>query len=257
MKIEFYKYQGAGNDFIIIDNRDLFFDKFDNKLIEHLCNRKKGVGADGLILLQLVENYTFEMLYFNADGFLGSMCGNGGRCIVDFAKQLNLFDEECEFLAFDGSHHAKWNKESVSLSMQNVHDVEIGKDFFYLDRGSPHYVKFIDDLDAVDILNEGSKIRFNKRFKHEGTNVNFVHLKEDKLHIRTYERGVENETLACGTGVVAAVIAAFEADLITTKSVQVIAKGGDLKVTFEKKQHFYNIYLVGPYESVFKGEIKC
>ena len=257
MKTKFHKYEGAGNDFIIIDNRDKSFDKSNFQLIQAMCDRKKGIGADGLILLQIAEKYDFEMVYFNANGHIGSMCGNGGRCIVDFAKQLNIFDKECEFLACDGPHIASWSDSSVSLRMQDVYSIECGEDFFYLDTGSPHYVKFVKDLHKINVLEEGRKIRYNSRFKEVGTNVNFVELNNDKLYIRTYERGVEDETLACGTGVVASALSAFESGLIPSKSIEVIAYGGDLKVTFDKDENYKNIHLIGPYRCVFKGEAIC
>jgi len=257
MKIKFHKYEGAGNDFIIIDNRNRQFDTTNYKLIERLCNRKKGIGANGLILLQLVEGYDFEMVYFNADGHVGSMCGNGGRCIVDFAKQLNIFDEDCHFLACDGAHQASWNESLVSLMMQDVKSIEKGSDFLFLDTGSPHYVKFVDNLMDLDVKAEGRKIRFNDRFKAEGTNVNFVEIKGDGLYLRTYERGVEDETLACGTGVVASVLSAFELSYIELKEVNVKAVGGNLKVCFEKNHYYTAINLIGSYRCVFKGEILC
>jgi diaminopimelate epimerase len=257
MNIQFHKYQGAGNDFIIIDNRSLFFDHFNYKLIQSLCDRKLGIGADGFILLQDITNYDFEMVYYNADGHLGSMCGNGGRCVVDFAKQLNIFEKECHFLACDGPHLANWTSSNVSLRMQNVEEIESGEDYFFLDTGSPHYVKFVKDIESINVFEEGQKIRYNERFKNGGTNVNFVQIKDQKLYIRTYERGVEDETLACGTGVVASVLSAYEAKFISNNTVEVIALGGDLKVNFEKKDHYHSIDLVGAYNCVFKGEIKC
>ena len=257
MKIEFHKYEGAGNDFIMIDNRAKRFDTSNHKLIKHLCNRRKGIGADGLILLQSVENYDFEMIYFNADGQLGSMCGNGGRCIVDFAKQLNLFDKECHFLACDGAHQAIWSQSEVTLKMQDVHNIEVGEGYFFLDTGSPHYVKFVDSINDLDVVSEGRNIRYNTRFKDDGTTVNFVEFNDDKLYIRTYERGVEDETLACGTGIVASALSAFESGLISTQSIEVKAFGGDLKVTFDKDKNYTAINLMGPYRCVFKGETIC
>ena len=257
MNIQFHKYQGAGNDFIIIDNRRLFFDDSNHKFIQSLCDRKLGIGADGLILLQDITNYDFEMVYYNADGHLGSMCGNGGRCVVDFAKQLNIFEKECRFLAYDGPHLATWTSSDVSLRMQNVEEIESGEDYYFLDTGSPHYVKFVKDIESVNVFEEGQKIRYNERFKNDGTNVNFVQIKDKKLYVRTYERGVEDETLACGTGVVASVLSAYEAKLISNNTIEVIALGGDLKVNFEKNDHYHSIDLVGSYNCVFKGEIKC
>jgi diaminopimelate epimerase len=257
MKIKFHKYEGAGNDFIMIDNRDMNFDKSNFQLIQAMCDRKKGIGADGLILLQTVEKYAFEMVYFNANGHIGSMCGNGGRCIVDFAKQLNIFDKECKFLACDGPHQASWSESYVSLRMQDVQSIECGEGFFYLDTGSPHYVKFVNDIESVNVFEEGQKIRYNERFKNNGTNVNFVQIIDKKLYVRTYERGVEDETLACGTGVVASVLSAFESGLISSQSIEVVASGGDLKVTFDKGKNYKNIHLIGSYLCVFKGEVIC
>ena len=257
MKIKFHKYEGAGNDFIMIDNRDMHFDQSNCQLIQAMCDRKKGIGADGLILLQLSENYDFEMIYFNADGQLGSMCGNGGRCIVDFAKQLNLFDKECEFLACDGPHVATWSESFVSLRMQDVKSIECGDGFFFLDTGSPHYVKFVEGIDDFNVFQEGQNIRYNSRFKLEGTNVNFVEIKNNNLVVRTYERGVEDETLACGTGIVASVLSAYESGLITSRSTEVKALGGNLKVSFEKDRYYKSIDLIGPYRCVFKGEMIC
>ena len=257
MNIQFHKYQGAGNDFIIIDNRSLFFDDSKHKLIQNLCDRKFGIGADGLILLQNVTNYDFEMVYYNADGHLGSMCGNGARCVVDFAKQLNIFEKECWLLACDGPHLAIWTNSNVSLTMQNVQEIENGEDYFFLDTGSPHYVKFVDNLESINVFEEGQKIRYNQRFRNDGINVNFAQIKDKKLYVRTYERGVEDETLACGTGIIASVLSAYEGKLISNHSVDVIALGGDLTVNFEKKEFYHNINLVGPYNCVFKGEIEC
>jgi len=257
MKIKFHKYEGAGNDFILIDNREMHFKDLDHELIKSMCDRKKGIGADGLILLQLVDSYDFEMVYFNADGQLGSMCGNGGRCIVDFAKQLNLFDRECNFLACDGPHVATWSNTEVSLRMQDVNDIECAEDFFFLNTGSPHYVKFVNQLEDIDVFERGREIRYNQRFNQEGTNVNFVEIKNDKLYIRTYERGVEDETLACGTGVVASVLSAYESGRLQLQSMDVVAMGGYLKVKFEKKHNYTAIDLTGPYRCVYKGEIIC
>ena len=257
MNIQFHKYHGAGNDFIIIDNRSLFFNNLNLKFIQSLCNRKLGIGADGLILLQDVTKYDFEMVYYNSDGHLGSMCGNGGRCVVDFAKQLNIFEKECHFLACDGPHLATWTCSDISLRMQNVKEIENGDDYFFLDTGSPHYVKFVENLESINVFDEGQKIRYNERFKNDGTNVNFVQIKGNKLYVRTYERGVENETLACGTGVVASVLSAYESNFISKNSIEVTTMGGDLKVNFEKKDYYHSIDLVGSYKCVFKGEIKC
>lgn len=259
MSIEFYKYQGAGNDFVIIDDRNGLFDESNFNLINFLCDRRFGIGADGLMLLRSKEGFDFEMVYFNADGHEGSMCGNGGRCIVAFAYHQKIIKEHCVFMAVDGEHEADMipfdGKTGVSLKMIDVNGVEVDEQFCYLNTGSPHYVQVVDDLKNYDVVSNGKAIRFNERFEKVGTNVNFIELtgKQD-LAIRTYERGVEDETLACGTGVTAAVISAYQKRLITSKEVEVKAMGGLLKVVFEEKNGVYkNVWLQGPAEFVFKG----
>jgi diaminopimelate epimerase len=258
MNIEFTKYQGAGNDFVVIDDRNKSFITNNNQLIKNICDRKYGIGSDGLILLRNHSQYDFEMIYFNADGFLGSMCGNGGRCIVDFAKSLSLFDKECTFLAADGLHFASWEKDNISLKMSDVIDIESNNNFSFLNTGSPHYIKRVKNLDTFDVYNHGKEIRYNKRFEKEGTNVNFIDFKDGILNIRTYERGVEDETLACGTGTVASVIALHNWGVKFIKPLTVNAKGGSLKVDFEFNNGIYSkVFLIGPAELVFKGSIKC
>ena len=206
----FHKYQGAGNDFVLIDQRDQpRIDRRNQPLIARLCDRRFGIGGDGLMLLANHPDYDFEMIYFNADGRPGSMCGNGGRCMVAFAKKLGLFAEETHFLAVDGPHRARLPRPGwVELHMNDVEAVEMTPDYFYLDTGSPHYVQFVPDLDQVDVVRQGRAIRYNDRFRERGTNVNFVERRTDGLGIATYERGVEDETLACGTGVTAAALVA-------------------------------------------------
>lgn len=257
-KIQFYKYQGTGNDFIIIDNRNLDF-KNDTKLVKKLCDRKFGIGADGLICLENSKKNDFKMVYYNADGYKSSMCGNGGRCIVAFAKHLGLIDKQCVFKAVDGLHEAKINAENdIELKMTDIYEINNFENDITLDTGSPHYVKFVKDNKDIDVFKKGAEIRYSKTFKANGINVNFAHLKHDKLHIRTYERGVEDETLSCGTGVTAVAIAAAYQDLISTDVVKIKTPGGDLKVRFKKTPSGYqNIWLIGPAEMVFKGEIKC
>lgn len=263
MEIDFYKYQGAGNDFVIIDDRTVNFDRSNNKLVEFLCDRRFGIGADGLMLLRNKEGFDFEMVYYNSDGYESSMCGNGGRCIVAFANKLGIVGDHCSFIAIDGRHEADMlsenGKQWVSLKMIPVSEVENGEKHCYLDTGSPHYVELANDLSNFDLVNEAKKIRYNDRFKAVGTNVNFVELLDDVLNIRTYERGVEDETLACGTGVTAAVLTMAKKGLITTNSLKVKAKGGDLRVEFEKTTEggFDNIWLQGPAEFVFKGSINA
>jgi len=206
--IPFCKYQGTGNDFIIIDNRTKnYISKDEVELIEKMCDRKFGIGADGLILLQNKIGYDFEMVYFNSDGKESSMCGNGGRCITHFAKTLDIEREEYKFLAIDGDHVSTIQKENwVELKMRDVNEVEKGEDYFVLDTGSPHYIVFVEDIDDINVDENGSAIRYSKRFRKDGINVNFVENSPLGLHVATYERGVEAETLSCGTGVVASAI---------------------------------------------------
>lgn len=252
--IHFYKYQGTGNDFIIIDDRNETFN-INCAHIEKLCNRKFGIGADGLILLQNHSNFDFKMVYFNADGNESSMCGNGGRCIVAFAKLLKIIDKKAKFVAVDGVHEAEIDNDIVSLKMSDVQQVEKGSDYFYLNTGSPHYVKFVDELESFSIVEEARKIRYNDRFKEKGTNVNYVSAKNADIKVRTYERGVEDETLSCGTGVTACAIAAF-LKYGTKKDWQIEVEGGKLEVKFESNENgFTNIWLIGPTELVFEGDI--
>lgn len=256
--MEFFKYEGAGNDFIIIDDRDRSFPETNFSLVKQLCDRHFGIGADGLMLLQLVDGYDFKMVYYNADGNFSSMCGNGGRCISAFAHRLGLIKNSCHFIATDGPHHAIVQFDGqVSLQMIDVSDIEvISENELLLDTGSPHYIKKVVGLSGLDIITEGRKIRFNDRFKVQGVNVNFIEVINDTLHIRTYERGVEDETLACGTGVTAAAVAmSFWGS--TNDSFDIKAVGGDLNVSLERSESSYqNIWKTGPATFVFKGEIE-
>ncbi len=257
MQIKCYKYQGTGNDFIIIDNRDKNI-SLTPQQVKNLCHRKFGIGADGLMLLELEPGVDFKMVYYNSDGNESSMCGNGGRCITAFAKFLNIINFDAKFLAVDGLHEAKINDNYVSLKMNDVRDVEVGDDYFFLNTGSPHYVKFITGLEKFDVVTEGKKIRFNDRFNEEGTNVNFVERTEHELFVRTYERGVEEETLSCGTGVTAAALtAAYKGISTDKKSCLIKTLGGKLNVKFDKvlENTFYNIWLEGPAEFVFEVDL--
>jgi diaminopimelate epimerase len=258
MKIPFYKYQGTGNDFIMIDQRQKkYIKKTDKKVINHLCDRRFGIGADGLILLQLTEGADFEMVYFNADGSESSMCGNGGRCIVAFAHFLQVVGNQCLFKAIDGMHEAKIDDNGwVELKMIDVKDIEIGKDYYLLNTGSPHFIVFVEDLTDIDVYENGREIRYSERFKTEGVNVNFVEIKPEILEVATYERGVEDETYSCGTGVTAAAIAYHLKNGKATE-VPIQTKGGNLKVRFNKNTEgvFKNIWLCGPATQVFKGNI--
>ena len=251
--MEFFKYQGTGNDFVIIDNRDKSI-KLSQKDVSHICNRRFGIGADGLILLQNHALLDFEMVYFNSDGKQSSMCGNGGRCLIAFANSLGVFDKQCVFQAIDGKHEGKIDGGNVHLKMANVNSIEKAPNFYFIDTGSPHCVIFVEDVDQIDLKARAHKVRYSDRFKKEGTNVNFV--AQNNANIRTYERGVENETLSCGTGAAASAIAMNLKDEIKYKnSCALKTKGGELVVTFNRisDQEFINIWLVGPTQFVFKG----
>ncbi|MEO8961577.1 MAG: diaminopimelate epimerase [Ginsengibacter sp.] len=258
MKIKFDKYQGTGNDFILMDNRENSYDNMTTEQVKAMCSRHFGIGADGLMLLNKKENFDFEMIYFNADGNKGSMCGNGGRCIVQFAYSLGIKKKEYLFSATDGAHRAEIDLDKeVSIKMNNVAAVKFSLDYYTLNTGSPHYVQFVKEVEKMDVVTGGRKIRYNKEFTKEGINVNFVEvLGDDKIFVRTYERGVEDETLSCGTGVTASALVAAHNDNGFNR-VEVKTKGGNLSVEFEKKSEteFENIWLCGPASFVFSGEI--
>lgn len=255
MNIKFKKYQGAGNDFIIIDNRIPISD-FPQPLVEILCDRRFGIGADGLMLLEEDDRYDFRMRYFNADGKEASMCGNGGRCIVAYAHQLGLFADSCHFIAVDGPHSATINGNTVNLKMTDVDGVISTENYFYLNTGSPHYVKVVADCLHYDVVNQGREIRYSEAFQPDGTNVNFITPDKDIIYVRTYERGVEDETLACGTGCVASALCTALLKGDTRNTYTIDAQGGKLKVSFEREGHaFRNIWLEGPATFVFNGDI--
>lgn len=258
--MKFYKYQGAGNDFILIDNRDNSFEAGDTTLVAHLCDRRFGIGADGLMLLQEKEGYDFEMLYYNADGHLGSMCGNGGRCIVAFAKHLGIVQARTTFLAVDGAHEATIYQEAdwVSLKMIDVSQISEDGSAYVLNTGSPHYIRVVKNLQQFPVVEEGKAIRYNTTYKIEGINVNFVEAMDEGYAVRTYERGVEDETLACGTGVTAVALAmAYASDQRGTINTPIKAQGGVLNIRFHHQGGgiFNEIYLEGPAQLVFEGSI--
>lgn len=258
MLIHFHKYQGTGNDFIIIDNRDLKFNRTDNVLVEKLCDRRFGIGADGLMLLQNKQGYDFEMVYYNSDGNESSMCGNGGRCISEFARTLGLVKDKAHFIAIDGAHESLIKPGFITLKMKDVKEVEENADFSFLNTGSPHYVALVNDVEHYNVFEEGKKIRNNNRFKAEGTNVNFIEKKYNELFVRTYERGVEGETYSCGTGVTAAALVAAIKNISTAQDYcDIKTLGGNLKVKFHKQadNSFTDVWLEGPAVFVFKGEI--
>lgn len=259
MEIHFHKYEGAGNDFIMLDNRDGVF-SFTQSQIEKLCNRHFGIGADGLILLENEPGFDFKMVYYNSDGRISSMCGNGGRCIAQFAKNLGIKGDSYRFLAADGPHDANFEADLIRLQMKNVQEVETGEDYACLNTGSPHWVQFVNQgLETLEIVPKSREIRNSERFIAAGINVNWVLPKGKELQMRTYERGVENETLACGTGVTAAAIAAHALFDGNNGNYQfaVSTPGGRLSVNFHAEENRYtNVWLTGPAKKVFSGSIE-
>ncbi len=252
--LQFYKYQGTGNDFVMIDNRDLHFPK-DNSLVEKLCDRRFGIGGDGLILLENDENADFKMVYYNSDGKESTMCGNGGRCIVAFAHFLDIFEEKCTFNAIDGLHEAEIRNGIVKLKMIDVENISKDGDATVMNTGSPHYVKFVEDVEDFEVYQRGYEVRNSPNYSREGINVNFVEkINNEELFVRTYERGVEDETYSCGTGVTAAALTYLTDH--DEDSVKIKTLGGDLKVYADKDgENFKNIWLEGPAKQVFKGKI--
>ena len=259
MKIHFYKYQGAGNDFILIDNRALNIDHQKPAVIAGLCDRRFGIGGDGIIFLQSKEGFDFEMVYYNADGQPSSMCGNGGRCIVAFAKFLNIIKDEASFLAVDGIHNAKISGSGdwVSLQMTDVDIITIDEDAYVLNTGSPHYVKLTHALKDKDVYTEGYAIRNNNTYSRDGININFVEPEGEGFFVRTFERGVEDETYACGTGVTAVALAMAKHQNTTGDlNTPIRVLGGNLNIRFTYNgKTFTNIFLEGPAKNVFEGTI--
>ena len=268
MKLNFYKYHGAGNDFILLDNRNGMYDNLSDEQREFLCNRHLGIGADGLMLLQNADTADFEMVYCNSDGRKASMCGNGGRCIVAFAKQLNIIHQDTCFTAYDGLHSAtvvEWDENKregvVKLKMELATDITKCLSGHFVDTGSPHYVEILDEdvINSYNVVEEGRKLRNNNAFAPNGTNVDFINpVAEDTIRVATYERGVEDETLSCGTGVVASALIWAEQTTKALSKVYVKTKGGDFEVSFQKNTQgkYENIYLQGPVSFVFEGTIE-
>lgn len=259
MKLKFSKYQGTGNDFIMLDNLSRKYDSLTIIQIQFLCDRKFGIGADGLIKISHAENTAFEVDYYNSDGSK-SFCGNGARCSVAFAETLGIKANQVVFTAIDGLHEASKEKDLISLKMNDVEGIKnIAKDF-ELHTGSPHYIRFVDNAVDFDVFNEGRKIRYSASYKEEGINVNFVEiLSQNEIEVATYERGVEDETLSCGTGVTAAALTyAHKENLLGKQEVLIHTKGGKLRVAFDRtnKNQFEAIYLIGPAVHIFDGEIE-
>lgn len=256
MTIVFNKYQGAGNDFVIIDNRSGIFNPDDSRLINKLCDRRFGIGADGLILICGSPQYDFEMKYFNSDGFESTMCGNGGRCSADFAIRAGIAKKMLTFKAIDGVHKALSEVGIIRLQMNDVIEPRLINDNYFINTGSPHYIIFRKNINEIDLNAEGKKFRWSEEFAPGGTNVNFVEIEEKSIYVRTFERGVEEETLSCGTGVTASAIASVLSGHFDTKTVSVRTTGGNLSVSFSiAGKIISDIWLSGPATFVFEGEI--
>ncbi|HEY8735014.1 MAG TPA: diaminopimelate epimerase [Puia sp.] len=259
MNIPFFKYQGTGNDFILIDNRSKGYSDLSEGEIHRICDRRFGIGADGLMMLNLKDGYDFEMKYFNSDGKPGSMCGNGGRCMVRFAYDLGIHKESYHFLASDGEHEAELDMISniINLKMKDVSGYKEEQGNFIVDTGSPHFVKFVPDVMDVDVVKEGTEIRYSEPYIKEGINVNFVEDRgDDVLFVRTYERGVEDETFSCGTGVTASALVCHHNE-VGYNEVNVKTKGGDLIVKYDRSydNKYSEIWLCGPAVKSFEGKV--
>ena len=257
MKFKFSKYQANGNDFIIFKNFSKEFPKKHN-LIKKLCSTRFGIGADGVIFIENCKESDFKMVYYNSDGRLGSLCGNGARCSAKFAFDENIISKQTKFMAYDGLHHCKIDKNLVHLSMNDIDNIRTIGDDIVIDSGSPHYVKIVQNIKKTDVFKNGKKIRNSKLFKKEGINVNFVQIKSKNAYrIRTYERGVENETLSCGTGATAVAVAMHYLNKTYSNKIEISSEGGKLCVEFnQNKKKYFDIFLIGEVEKVFLGEIE-
>jgi len=257
-QMKFFKYNGTGNDFILFNDFNNDIPAFSKEQIQFLCNRHFGIGADGVMMLKKSKVLDFDMEYFNADGSGGTMCGNGGICLTAFAQKSGIIDKHTKFLASDGIHEAFINQRNiVKLKMLDVDKVKKIGNEFYCYTGSPHHIIFVDDIESIDVFNEGRRIRYSEQYSEKGVNVNFVQIKGNhEISIRTYERGVEDETLACGTGTVAAALTCAEINKFCSGEVTIHTKGGMLKVSFIKQSDKYeDIWLTGSADFVFEGDI--
>ena len=262
MQIDFFKYEGTGNDFVIIDNRKLTFQKNNKKLIQNICNRKKGVGADGLILLESHDDLDFSMKYFNSDGSESGFCGNGSRCITHLANHINLIQENAVFKAIDGVHESRIINGNISVKMNdilksNIHRFKDGFDTKFIDTGSPHLIRIYENIDTLDIVNEARQLKLKYSEFTEGLNINFCEISETKFKLRTYERGVEDETLSCGTGAVACAIFLMDSGLSKYDKIDLLMRGGKLSVDLINDENtFSEIWLTGAVNMVFNGIYK-
>jgi diaminopimelate epimerase len=242
----------------MIDNRTEFFPKKNIQLIAKLCDRRFGIGSDGLILLENDASSDFKMVYYNSDGNQSTMCGNGGRCLVAFAKKLGVINTKAVFNAVDGLHHASVSEdEIVSLQMIDVSDINKQTGYTFLNTGSPHHVLLVSDLENYNVKENGAAIRYGALYGEEGSNINFVkQIGENTFALRTYERGVEDETLACGTGATAVAIAMNANGVTNSSSITINVEGGKLGVSFTKEgNQFTNVFLTGPATFVFEGTV--
>lgn len=254
MEINFRKYQGTGNDFVMIDGRKETV-KFSADQVQNICERRFGIGADGLIIIRNHLDSDFEMDYYNADGSQ-SFCGNGSRCAQAYAKALGLIQDQSTFLAIDGIHKGKSVGSDFATKMGDVKVVQQLGDDYFINTGSPHYIRYVEDVDAIDVYAEGRKIRYSDAYREQGTNVNFVSEDDGFLRVRTYERGVEGETFSCGTGVTAVAISFLFKNRLDSKQVKILTRGGELRIALNKKsdREYNDIWLVGPAVEVFKGK---
>jgi diaminopimelate epimerase len=254
MNLTFYKYQGTGNDFVMIDNRAKTFPKENTDFISHLADRHFGVGADGIILIENESNFDFKMIYFNPDGSQ-TFCGNGARCAVAFAKRLEIIKDKTTFIAADGEHFAEIKNDIISLQMINVNNIQVNENSVFMHTGTQHHVELVDDLNEYPVFENGKEIR--NSYQDPGSNVNFVQqIDATSFRVRTYEKGVENETLACGTGVTAVAIAMHKTNKTKSNVVSLSTEGGHLEVSFTEGKGIYkNVFLKGPAKFVFKGTI--
>ena len=259
MRIDFFKYEGTGNDFVIIDNRDLKFQKDNNELIQNICDRKKGVGADGLILLENHDELDFSMIYFNADGSESGFCGNGSRCITHLSNNLNIINDNAKFNAIDGIHESKITNGRIRVKMNDVLKSEIYKyndkySTTFVDTGSPHLIRIYENIDSIDIVKEARELKLIYSEYTDGLNINFCQISDSKIKLRTYERGVEDETLSCGTGAVASAVFLKDSGLVSNDKIEILMKGGLLCVELNKEENlFSDIWLSGEVNMVFKG----
>ena len=258
MFLEFLKYQATGNDFVIVDYRSKNIQPLTANKIKSLCDRNLGIGSDGFIEIYESNNFDFRMIYYNSDGKKSSLCGNGTRCAVKYVGNI-LKKEKVTFEAFDGIHIGFLDKNNnISIEMSDVEDFKIFNNYMLFETGSPHYVEVVDNVHQINVHEQGSKIRNSQKFKKNGINVNFVQrISDSEFFVRTYERGVENETKSCGTGSVASALAMFESKKTIKKNIKIRTRGGYLDIAFEKVKNVYKkIKLTGSALKVFEGKIE-